>query len=160
LTMLLGGLWHGANIRFVIWGTLHGLGLVVNRLWDDINPLRNKSNRFYRLISIVLTFHFVAFAWMFFRAEDINSVLSMMAQILHHFDFVQIPQIITGYKTVFLIIGFAYLIHWLPASFRETYRGWFIQTPVVAKVAVAVLTVFILYQSKSSALQPFIYFQF
>lgn len=160
LTMLLGGLWHGANIRFVIWGTLHGLGLVVNRLWDGINPIRNKSNRFYRLFSIVFTFHFVAFAWMFFRAENINSVLNMLEQISHHFDFVQIPQIITGYKSVFLIVGFAYLVHWLPASFKETYRGWFIQTPVAAKVAATVLIVFFLYQSKSSALQPFIYFQF
>jgi hypothetical protein len=84
----------------------------------------------------------------------------MLQQISQNFSLQLMPKMIVSYGAVFGIMLFAYIIHWLPSNFKETYRGWFIQTPVYAKVAIAVITVFALYQVKSSVLQPFIYFQF
>jgi hypothetical protein len=55
---------------------------------------------------------------------------------------------------------FGYIMHWLPGSFKAWYRDWFIKTPMYAKVGIVTGIVFVIYQSWSAALQPFIYFQF
>jgi D-alanyl-lipoteichoic acid acyltransferase DltB (MBOAT superfamily) len=76
LTFLIGGLWHGAAWTFVFWGFLHGMALVVHRLWLKTGIRLNK------VIAWVLTFNFVNIAWVFFRAtswEDALKVLKGMA---------------------------------------------------------------------------------
>jgi D-alanyl-lipoteichoic acid acyltransferase DltB (MBOAT superfamily) len=69
LTMLLGGLWHGAAWKFVAWGALHGSGLAVERMLEPWLG-RRASSPFRRAVAIVLVFHFVCLGWIFFRAED------------------------------------------------------------------------------------------
>jgi alginate O-acetyltransferase complex protein AlgI len=69
ITMLLGGIWHGAAWKFVMWGALHGGGLAVERMaqpWFSQRP----ASRAGRIVSWLVVFHFVCFAWIFFRAED------------------------------------------------------------------------------------------
>jgi len=76
LTMLLGGLWHGASWRFVVWGGLHGLYLAVHRSLGR-RPLRGASEpppatpaaRGAWVVKVLLTFHLVALTWIFFRAD-------------------------------------------------------------------------------------------
>ena len=72
ITMLLGGLWHGAAWHFVLWGGLHGLGLVVARVVRM--PRWWAGSRIGRGLAILLTFHFVCLAWLFFRADDLEAV--------------------------------------------------------------------------------------
>jgi alginate O-acetyltransferase complex protein AlgI len=69
LTMLLGGIWHGAAWKFVAWGALHGGGLAVERMLEPWLGRRSQSLA-GRVVSVVLVFHFVCLAWIFFRAED------------------------------------------------------------------------------------------
>ena len=72
VTMLLGGLWHGAGWTFIIWGGLHGFYLIVNHLWQAIALKINiPNNRFFEVSSTVLTFVTVCFSWVFFRASDL-----------------------------------------------------------------------------------------
>ena len=69
VTMLLGGIWHGAAWKFVMWGALHGGGLAVERLlepWIGARPISPLA----RFVSVLVVFHFVCLAWIFFRAED------------------------------------------------------------------------------------------
>ncbi|MFC2151123.1 MBOAT family O-acyltransferase [Bacteroidota bacterium] len=167
ITMLLGGLWHGANMRFVIWGGLHGLGLVIHKLWVKMNlslskyyTTRTSKNIFYRFISVFTTFHLVTFAWIFFRAENMEKSLIMIKQIAGNFQFELIPIMIASYYKVFIITILGFTIHWLPTKLKENFRGWFIKTHIVIKIIMVVLIVFILYQAKSAEIQPFIYFQF
>jgi len=71
ITMLLGGLWHGASWTFVAWGGLHGVGLIVCHAWQRLS--RGKGRRCRRAIpcsGIFFTFAFVAFAWIFFRSAS------------------------------------------------------------------------------------------
>jgi alginate O-acetyltransferase complex protein AlgI len=83
ITMLLGGLWHGAAWTFVVWGALHGAYLCVNHAWSNYGPA--VAPRFARpanAAAFVLTFVSVVVAWVFFRADSISSatfVLSRMA---------------------------------------------------------------------------------
>jgi D-alanyl-lipoteichoic acid acyltransferase DltB (MBOAT superfamily) len=69
ITMLLGGIWHGAAWKFVMWGALHGGGLAVERMlrpWIGQRPVSTAG----KILSWLIVFHFVCLAWIFFRAED------------------------------------------------------------------------------------------
>ena len=71
ITMLLGGLWHGAGWNFVIWGGLHGIFLVVHRLTTSQRPHSEDRVGLRDLPSILLCFHAVLLAWIFFRAQTL-----------------------------------------------------------------------------------------
>jgi alginate O-acetyltransferase complex protein AlgI len=83
LTMLLGGLWHGAGWTFVVWGGLHGLYLVVNHGWQSVLEHVGRSSslgdsRLGRATSVLLTFCAVTVAWVFFRAASLDSALRVL----------------------------------------------------------------------------------
>ncbi len=167
ITMLLGGLWHGASIQFIIWGGIHGIGLVIHKIWMKFNFSLSKyyssstsKNVLFRFISIITTFHLVAFAWIFFRAKDMKHTFDMISQIFRNFQLNLIPEMILSYYKIFAVILFGYIIHWLPSSFKENYRGYFIKSNIAIKILIAVATIFIIHQFKSAEIQPFIYFQF
>ena len=164
ITMLLGGLWHGASIKFIVWGGLHGVALMFHKIWLKISPFKKIKSAFLyisgRIISIIITFHFVVLTWIYFRALDIDSINIIFRKIFYDFQWNMVPQIIVSYAMVFGLLLFAFIIHWLPASFKEYYRGMFIKSPIYVKAITVVLAVFIIMQFKTSALQPFIYFQF
>ncbi|MFZ1529696.1 MAG: MBOAT family protein [Ferruginibacter sp.] len=78
ITFVIGGIWHGANWTFVIWGLLHGLALVVHRLWQRTGIKMSNT------LGIIITFLFVNFAWVYFRAttiKDAHAVLKSMVGI-------------------------------------------------------------------------------
>ncbi|KFI07538.1 MBOAT family protein [Massilia sp. BSC265] len=80
LTMLLGGLWHGAGLNFVIWGALHGLYLVINHTWHALaTALRfPRTSPAWTVFSIGLTFASVCVAWVFFRASDVGKASTIL----------------------------------------------------------------------------------
>ena len=78
LTMLLGGLWHGAGWTFVIWGALHGFYLIVNHGWQALMRGRASAGRLGRFLAGALTFMAVVIGWVFFRAHDVPSALLML----------------------------------------------------------------------------------
>jgi alginate O-acetyltransferase complex protein AlgI len=76
ITMVLGGLWHGANWTFVIWGLLHGIGLSLVHLK---NRLLGDRFRLPKSVAVLITFHFVTFAWILFRAPTLHKAGQVMA---------------------------------------------------------------------------------
>lgn len=167
ITMLLGGLWHGAHLRFIIWGGIHGIALVIHKQWIRLMKYLNpnykqlhKRSRIGNFLSIFFTFHVVTFAWIFFRAQNMHKAKQMIAQIFTKFNFDLIPQIIASYQEIFGIIIMGFILHWLPDNLKEKYRGWFIKTPLAVKIIIVILVIFIIYQVKEAAIQPFIYFKF
>ena len=160
ITMLLGGLWHGAAWRFVIWGGLHGLGLVVNKLWTKIFPRRRNPGRIKRFISVFITFNFVSFCWIFFRAVNMEHVLLMLKQIFTSFSPGNLFAVFTAYGQVLIIIVCGYILHFLPVTVKESYRGLFIRLPLIVKIILVYLLALVLYNVQSTDIQPFIYFRF
>jgi len=84
ITMLLGGLWHGAGWTFVIWGGLHGLYLVINHAWQAATAGLSGSSRwlgsrFATVAGVFVTFVGVTVAWTFFRATSLDAALRMLA---------------------------------------------------------------------------------
>ena len=82
ITMLLGGLWHGASWTFVMWGGLHGLFLVINHAWRSmvggLLPTQGVAAQVYSLAAVMLTFLCVVIAWVFFRAESFSSAILIL----------------------------------------------------------------------------------
>lgn len=82
LTMLLGGFWHGAGWTFVVWGSLHGLYLVINHAWHQIRTWCGqdvtKSTATGRFAGMCLTFLAVVVAWVFFRSQNLQAALNML----------------------------------------------------------------------------------
>jgi D-alanyl-lipoteichoic acid acyltransferase DltB (MBOAT superfamily) len=159
--MLLGGLWHGAAWRFVIWGALHGGALAIHKFYLN-NGIDKKMPAFMRsnLFTGFLTFHFVCFCWIFFRASDTESALMMILQIFDNFGFELIGENILAYAKIYGMIAFGYAIHWLPEQWEKKLSDVLFGIPDFAKAFIIVLVILIIYQVKSSDLQPFIYFQF
>ena len=160
ITMLLGGLWHGAALRFVIWGGLHGIGLVINRIWNRIFGDRLKSGWFGKAIAVFITFQFVSFCWIFFRAKNMGDVNIMLNQIFGNFSPGLYGTIVPAYGKVFLVMAIGYFIHFLPEKFKELYRGHFIKMTLPVQLIVIMFIAILLYQMRSTEVMPFIYFRF
>lgn len=158
LTMLLGGLWHGAALRFIIWGGLHGLALAVERAWKGWFPGTPGLAR--RILGGLLTFHFVCFCWIFFRAPGLPKVWEMLTQIATDFHPEVFPEFLTGYAPILFWMGVGYLLHLLPKSAEQQAQSWVVRLPLFFKASLILLVAMLVMQVKSSEIQPFIYFQF
>ena len=160
LTMLIGGLWHGASWRFVIWGGLNGVGLVVYKYWRKISPFKGNHTWPVRFYAIFLTFNFISFTRIWFRSDSMETANNLMFKIANDWTFSLIPTMIMAYKEIFAVMLFGLVVHWLSTDFKEKYKNWFINSSIYAKGAVAIIVFFVIYQVRSAELQPFIYFQF
>ena len=161
ITMLLGGLWHGANMRFIVWGALHGVALMFHKGWRYFFPSNKMSKKILpSFFGTLLTFHFVTFCWIFFRSPDIPAAFAMINRIFAATPFSMIVEMIMGYHFVFGIMLLGFLMHWCPAQWKEYLRGWYVLRRPVWKAIMAAVLFFVIYQMKSATIQPFIYFQF
>jgi len=154
LTMVIGGLWHGAAWTFVIWGALHGLGLVVVRLWQTKTGTA-KATGFWRYASIFATFHFVVFAWIFFRAtsfENARLILSRIGSLTVS------AANISG--SLLLVFAIGILAHYVPKKWYEFSQQMFVKAPFYAQAAaLAMLVIGLQYVAQTGA-TPFIYNRF
>ncbi len=164
ITMLLGGLWHGAAVRFILWGALHGAALALHKLWMKFVPRAKATGAEmswgWRIAGIFFTFNLVCFGWLMFRAESMQTVSLMLHQIFYNFNLAVAPQVLTGYLGVFLLMGAGYVLHMLPASTGRTAQRIVAASPLVVQVFLAAGMIWCVMQIKSSDIQPFIYFQF
>ncbi|MEE9297748.1 MAG: MBOAT family protein [Acidimicrobiia bacterium] len=161
LTMLIGGLWHGASWTFVAWGALHGIYLAIHRARGAYEargqPL---SPRVGDLWKIVLTFHLVGFAWIFFRAESFSGAWDYLA------GFARLGSLAAGdggslasqAVGVFAFVVAAFVLDWIDRN-RTRYRPLTSWSPLPLGAAAAVMIASILVFS-GGTLVPFIYFQF
>ncbi|MCP5047816.1 MAG: MBOAT family protein [bacterium] len=162
ITMFLGGLWHGASWTFVIWGSLHGIYLVVGYLtkkrrkrWVKKIKL-NKLPRLRHFISVVLTFHFVSFAWIFFRAGSFEKAVT-------YIKYLQLKPAADGQGTVYLLFNLALVIVFILMEmvYKNRARLAFIQRiPAVVKLAGFALFICLIIIFAVDASNEFIYFQF
>ncbi len=164
VTMLLGGLWHGAAVRFVLWGALHGTALALHKIWLSVVPGAKVSgyrmHPLSRLAGILVTFHLVCFGWLLFRADSMRTVELMLHQIRENFHLHLLPQMLAGYGGVFALMGLGYLLHLLPGRADDAARRTVVAAPFWTQVLLLAAVAWSVMQMQSSGIQPFIYFQF
>jgi D-alanyl-lipoteichoic acid acyltransferase DltB (MBOAT superfamily) len=153
-TMVLGGFWHGAAWTYIIWGALHGSLLAVTRVWQRSVGKREPSV-FARGLTVFLTFQFVCFAWIFFRAKTVNLALAMVSQIA------------TGNNSMtnlarfsLALLGVSVLAHALSADHYVAIRRAFARLPGWAQGVLLFAIALGIKHGASNAVVPFIYNQF
>lgn len=164
ITMFLGGLWHGASLRFIIWGLLHGFALAIHKFLLSLMPWLGKTGKdmpmLWRIVSVIITFHFVCFTWIFFRMTSLSGVSDMLTAIANDFHPEIIPQFFSGYKTVSILLIIGVVTHFIPHRSRAWLQQKVTDSSLMVQVALLAITIVILTQFHSAGVQPFIYFRF
>ena len=161
LTMVLGGLWHGANYTFILWGFMHGLALCVHKLFMKFRK-KDKGTILGGVMSAVLTYIFVCICWVFFRAENIHIALDVLSRMFIWED--GITQIFswTLFAIAVLVIAHIAAYYNSKKNKKTIVEGYY---PVLdlnkfsSLVIVFVFLFFIFCVAYTNA-NPFIYFQF
>lgn len=159
LTMLLGGIWHGAAWTFIIWGLLHASLLIIERLAASRpRPALPSSGALawpVLALRVVFTFNFVCLAWIFFRAESFSAAMDYLAGLSRWSGDVQ-------YVTPFLLVlvGASLLAHFLPSQLvkRSAHRLEGLSLPGLGLLLG--LGIFLIEAIAPEGVAPFIYFQF
>jgi alginate O-acetyltransferase complex protein AlgI len=227
-TMLLGGLWHGANWVYVLWGALHGVGLSLERFANEKNTivadhpgtrpwvsfmlllvlqagiqialilrafdgsldmqglwryslgnavilaafastllLAKAVPAIQRPVSIWLTFNFVTFGWILFRAGAIGSTqppldttAQMLGQISGAFHAAILPQVLQAYPWFFALAALGFLLHFFPKRLYLSIENRFVNSPAFVQSLVLALAIWVVVQASGAEVVSFIYFQF
>ncbi len=162
-TMLLGGLWHGASLNFIIWGAMHGVALAVHKIWMILTGKAftgMRSRRIYNALAVLLTFHFVCFCWVFFKAPSLQDASDMLYQIRHDFSFSVWGAFFSNYKPVLAMIAFAFIIHAIPDHYADKVIARFHKIPLPVYIALFFLLVIVYGFFKSAEPVMPIYLQF
>ncbi|MDI9312086.1 MAG: MBOAT family O-acyltransferase [Limnohabitans sp.] len=161
LTMLIGGFWHGASWNFIIWGALHGFGLIINKFWTSIfGKFKFLPKPIVNLFYGVITFHFVCFCWIFFKADSLETSITFINQIINQFTLDGVEEFVINYKTPIIMIGIGYLIHMIPESWSVKYVSIQTKFPLVFHIIVAIAFILLYsYFKGTEAVMP-IYLQF
>lgn len=162
ITMLVGGLWHGASFTFVIWGALHGLALAFDKLrmeYFNIN-LSFIPKRIRRYAGVFITFHFVCFCWIFFKASSIETAFDMIHQIGFNFNLDLLPGIAKTYTAVLIMILFGFYIHSISDNLADKLIARYANIPTWAYVLGFVTLIVVLVQFKTATPVLPVYLQF
>ncbi len=182
LTMVLGGLWHGASWNFVIWGALHGGGLAITRAWQRAHhvkrplqaigapyrdpvptpertetPLQGMMRRMKHRWSVILTFHFVCLAWVFFKAPSFAHAMALLARFRWRNLGYTTPNLVPWVMAV-LVLGF--VAHFFPKNLYERIKNAFITSPAVVQGVVLAAFAYAIHFAAGAKSEPFIYGQF
>jgi len=169
LTMLIGGLWHGASWNFLVWGGLNGLGLLVYKGWKHISPYEKSTHPLVIAWKVFLTFIFISFTRLFFRSGDIknpNDKWELVETLWNRmwmgpgWDWAHIQAVGSTFGWIWAIFALGMLVHWLPSNWKEAYKLAWNRLPLTAQIPAMFLAVFVFYQFMNAGVQSFIYFQF
>ena len=149
ITMLLGGLWHGAAINFLLWGIFHGIILVLSR-----NVIVEKTDNTKKYLKIFINFHLIIFSWLLFRISDMDKFVDYISGIF----------LMTGGSQIsavyYMILAFAFLMHlvsknWLMMHLKERFD------PIILPIrSIVYLSLLMFFVGASIGIPNFIYFQF
>jgi D-alanyl-lipoteichoic acid acyltransferase DltB (MBOAT superfamily) len=156
LTVLLGGLWHGAALKFVIWGGLHGGGLALERLASEsLGGVKTGKGMLAKIVCILLVFHFVCFCWIFFRAHDMDQVGQVLSGLA---DWSQPMQLLTPFLGVLLALGA--LMQFTPPDLLVRCDRLYRRLPTWGVGVLSGLGLLAIEILGGDSTAPFIYFQF
>jgi alginate O-acetyltransferase complex protein AlgI len=156
LTMVLGGLWHGANWTFLTWGALHGAALILDNIWRATATYARIGERpLVRALYWFITFHFVCLTWILFRAPSFDAVSAYFGGLVTDNG---APSILT--RAVPVLIALGALTQIVPANLRATIGARLDHRGPALQAAFGFALFYVIIVMAPSASAPFIYFQF
>jgi alginate O-acetyltransferase complex protein AlgI len=154
ITMLLGGIWHGAAWKFVAWGGIHGAGLVVERALPSL-PARWANGRVAKVFSTLVVFHFVCLTWIFFRADDYDTVVAYLTAMAKLTPGVSQA---SAFTVGLIVLGLA--MQFVPGDVPRRLANWLVTMPDWTLATASGLALVAIAAMGPDGIAPFIYFQF
>lgn len=163
ITMLLGGLWHGASLKFVFWGGLHGLALALDKLLFE--KIRTKISNHWishpsKIIGAIITFHFVCFCWIFFKANTFKDATIIIKQIVFNFNTEALLPMFNSYANIFGVMWLAYVLHITPLSIFQKIEDFCISSNLWVRLLLIVGFIWLITQVKQAEQVAPVYLQF
>lgn len=178
LTMLLGGIWHGAAWTFVIWGAIHGFALIVEKavrgmasataarlamaapergaLSAAVTPREEEPGRWARAVGILVTFHVVCLAWIFFRAQNLQIAMAYVKGL--GLNWSEPSQYLQPFLV--LMVAGSLLAHFLPSGWVVAAARRLENSGALALGAILGFGILLIESVAPEGVAPFIYFQF
>lgn len=162
LTMVIGGIWHGASWMYLLWGAYNGILLAIHKkikqMWQP-----NYSEATQRLINplnVFVTFVLIVTGFTFFRCTSLENLSEMATQICTAFHPEIASQFIMAYPLVVAAIIAGFAMHFSPKSWQEKLCKTYINIPAIAQAIVLAVVIFAIIQTRQSELVPFVYLQY
>ena len=165
ITFVLVGFWHGASWLFIFWGLLHGfymaIGLILQKPKRKLYAkLKLTDTKILKVGQVFITFHLIAFSFIFFRAGSFEAAWDVIFQIIFFFKPGVFPQFIESFTPTFILLVFGFVMHYLPSSLEGKTVNLLSKMPLVVQALILTFIIWLVAQVQSADLQPFIYFQF
>ena len=160
-TMLIGGLWHGAAWNYIVWGGVHGVGLIVHKITkkplDNYLPSDNKAVKF---VSWLLAFIFIVITMTIFGAGDVGTSWTVIRKSFTEFDPAYFTFFVKARYTWCILLTIIFALHFVPVKIYERLTTWFVGCHWLVKLLIFVVVVQLVIQFSSAEVKPFIYNQF
>lgn len=162
VTMVIGGIWHGSGLNFLIWGFFHGIGLAVVHAFGQLKRrmpgMQRKTNRWLKALGSTLTwlitFHFVTLLWVFFRAKDFDTACSVLQAVAATHESAGCP------AQILFIIALGLAMQWIGPICYRAFTGIQTKLPWPLQAVTAGLLGGIILNLGPEGVLPFIYFNF
>lgn len=161
ITMVLGGMWHGANWTFLIWGTIHGLALCIHKFYMQMKGKNKRANAsIINLLFVICNYIFVSFVWVFFRADNLHTVNHIFMKVFlaqngisHYF--------VWAYIGIIFVVLEAVIIHFkLTKNLKIFSSEGFLNLNTISGLTVFFIFIGLIVGLAYIGQNPFIYFQF
>ncbi len=153
ITMVLGGLWHGAAWSYAVWGTFHGVALAVERFWRDRHPAPKNPSVLRQVLSGLVVFSFVTLAWLLFKLTDFSHVIKFMQALVNNTGFSSYMAIVV-YVALYSTPVVLYHLYYLYKTHNPTHIATRRAEPFVYGLMLFLIV------TNSGIGTDFIYFQF
>lgn len=162
ITFFISGLWHGANLTFILWGCSHGLAIAYDVLTKNIRyKISKKINpAIYKFISIFITLNFLSLSIILFRSANLGKAIEMYHIIFTKFNTGIIFNWISVYRYPLIVMIFAYILHYLPQQWNDALTSQFIKLHWSLKAVVVFVAIILIYQTFNYESLPFVYLEF
>ena len=162
ITMLIGGFWHGADWKFVIWGALHGLALAIHKLYLKLSKTDSHQSKksIFSFVNLLITFHFVAVLWILFRAQSYATAIQSISKISTAINLSDITGFFSARSEVIYMLVVSAVIAFCPVFVKKQIKTYFQKIPFLVIILLFLITLQVILQFKDQEVQPFIYFQF
>lgn len=160
-TMLIGGLWHGAAWNYIVWGGVHGVGLIVHKITkkplDNYLPSDNKAVKF---VSWLLAFIFIVITMTIFGAGDLGTSWTVIRKSFTEFDPAYFSFFVKARYTWCILLTIVFALHFVPVRVYERLTTWFVGCHWLVKLLIFIVVVQMVIQFSTAEVKPFIYNQF
>lgn len=162
ITMTIGGIWHGASWKFIVWGIAHGFALAIHKLYITFlqKNTDKKPSLWATLWAGIFTFHLVAFLWILFRAESFQTAFNSIQLICTNTNFYDAIGFYMSRKEFVYLFFLSAVVIFSPSIFKTKIAKWFGYMPFLLVLFIFLCLLQLILQFKSQEIQPFIYFQF